>query len=422
MRPERIGYVLKMYPRFSETFVLTELLQMQDLGVDLEVFSLRAPTDGRFHEALARLRAPVTYLRSHTPKAQELWTVLAAARPELIGWKTWSDQLLTVDAGDAVQAVDLAVRAVDRGITHLHAHFASVSARVARLAAGLAGIGYSVTAHAKDIFHADIDPIDLRRTIEDAAAVITISRYNQAFLRTRFPAAAERIHLVHNGIDLAEFRPGVDVRLRPARVAAVGRLVEKKGFGDLLDAVALLRDRGVAVEVDLVGTGELAGALAAQRDRLGLAGSVVLYGALNQRRVREIVSSAAVFAAPCVVGTDGNRDGLPTVLLEAMALGTPCVSTPVTGIADLIADGVNGVLVAEHAPAQLADALAALLADRDGGARLASAARIQVEAEFDTRRQARRVRAVFSALGAAGPADPGATVATPVRSLAEVSA
>jgi len=322
-----------------------------------------------------------------------------------------------VEAGEAVQAVDLAVRVVDRGITHLHAHFASVSARVARLAAGLAGIGYSVTAHAKDIFHVDVDDADLRRTVEDAAAVITISRFNLTFLRRRFPAAADRIHLVHNGIDLGRFPPGPDVRKRPARIAAVGRLVEKKGFADLLDAVALLRDRGVDVTVDLVGTGELAGALAAQRDRLRLRDTVVLHGALSQHRVSEIVGNAALLAAPCVVGADGNRDGLPTVLLEAMALGTPCVSTPVTGIADLITDDVDGLLVAERAPAELADAIAALLDDRARGARLAAAARIQVESEFDTRRQARRVRAVFTAVRDTGP-----IAATAARMLAEVPA
>lgn len=406
MPPEtaRVGYVLKMYPRFSETFIVTELLAVQELGVDLEVFSLRPPADGRFHESLARLRAPVTYLAhaGHT-KTADVWATLAAARPALPELAGHLDELLAADVRDAVQAVELAAAVRQRGITHLHAHFASVAATVARLAAQIAGVSWSMTAHAKDVFHDDVDPADLRRKLAAADATVTVSEFNLAHLRAEFGADAARVHRVYNGLDLAAF-PYTSPADRPPVIAAVGRLVEKKGLGDLLEAVALLRARGREVQVQLVGTGALAEVLAEQVRRLGLTDVVTLRGALPQGEVRAVVQEAAVFAAPCVVGADGNRDGLPTVLLEAMALGTPCVATPVTGIPEVIVDGVSGLLVPEHDPAALARALARLLDDGELREDLAVAARVRVAADFDTRRQAAAVAALFGPVREVVPA------------------
>ncbi len=392
----RVGYVLKMYPRFSETFVLTELLAQQERGLGLEVFSLRPPADGRFHEALARLRAPVTYLRTSWSRTEEFWDALREARAELPGLAAHAGELWDVDHRDAAQAVELALAVRARGITHLHAHFASVATTVARLAALLAGVTYSFTAHAKDVFHVEVDDDDLRAKLRDAADVVTISDYNLAHLRARFGADAARVRRVYNGLALDAF-PWTDPAGRPPVIAAVGRLVEKKGFADLLDAVALLRDAGRPCTVELVGTGPLAGALADQVRRLGLGDRVTLHGALPQDDVRAVVASAAVFAAPCVVGTDGNRDGLPTVLLEAMALGTPCVATPVTGIPEVLRDGATGLLVPERDPAALAAALDRLLGDPALRSRLSGAARRRVETDFDARRQAAAVAAGFPA-------------------------
>jgi len=390
----RVGYVLKVYPRFSETFVLTELLAQQERGLDLEVFSLRPPADGRFHEALARLRAPVTYLRASWSRTEEFWDALRNARTELPGLAAHAGELWDVDHRDAAQGVELALAVRARGITHLHAHFASVATTVTRLAARLAGVTYSFTAHAKDVFHVEVDDRDLRAKLREATDVVTISDFNLGHLRTRFGADAARVRRVYNGLDLDAF-PFTDPAARPPVIAAVGRLVEKKGFADLLDAVALLRDAGRRFAVALVGTGPLAGALADQVERLRLADRVTLHGALPQGDIRRVVGEAAVFAAPCVVGADGNRDGLPTVLLEAMALGTPCVATPVTGIPEVLRDGATGLLVPERDPAALAAALDRLLGDPVLRSRLAGAARRLVEADFDARRQAAAVAEGF---------------------------
>jgi len=392
--PVKVGYVLKMYPRFSETFIVTELIQMQRLGVDLEIFSLRPPVDGRFHASLAELRAPVSYLQHLGLRAGDVWQTLREASTVLGDLGEHLDELLRVELRDAVHAVQIARSVRERGITHLHAHFATVSAVVARLAARLSGISYSVTAHAKDIFHEDVDPEQLRRVIADASSVVTVSDFNLDHLRATFGSDADHVRRVYNGINLDEFRYE-EPRDRPPVIAAVGRLVEKKGFGDLIAAAARLRDAGRSFRVDLIGAGPLEAELKAQIDRLGLGNHVRMLGGLPQGEVVRIVGGAAAFAAPCVVGSDGNRDGLPTVLLEAMALGTPCVATPVTGIPEVLVDGVTGLLVPDRDPAAVADALALLLDDVDLRTSVAKAARDLVETEFDTTRQARLVAQSF---------------------------
>ena len=396
MLPEpRIGYVLKMYPRFSETFILTELLSMEALGHDLEIFSLRPPADGRFHARLADVTAPVTYVRHSGLKALDVWESLRRASSHLGDISAHLQELTAVDVRDAVQALEIAVMVRERGITHLHAHFASVSTTVARLAARLSGVTYSVTAHAKDIFHEEVDHDELRRKLADAEDVVTVSDFNYDYLHSTFGADAARVRRVYNGLDLRDFAYTEPRERRPV-IAAVGRLVEKKGFSDLLRAAALLRDEGRNIRIDLVGTGLLAEQLATEVDTLAMGDIVTMHGALPQNRVRDIVAEAAVFAAPCLVAEDGNRDGLPTVLLEAMALGTPCVATPVTGIPEVITDEQTGLLVPERDHHALASALGRLLDNADLCTSLAKSARDLIEIEFDSRRQAAAVAQGFT--------------------------
>lgn len=380
----RVGYVLKMYPRFSETFVVTEILAMERQGADLDIFSLRPPVDGRFHESLAYVRAPVSYLSS-PGKLLELWGALAQCR--LIhpaGVADNLDEILAVPPGEAHQALVLATLVRERGLTHLHAHFGSVAAGVARLAARISGITYSLTLHAKDIFHEDVDRGALAVRLRDAALAVTVSDFNERYLRNLYGDATGTLVRIYNGIDLDAFSPSQPL-VRPRAVVGVGRLVEKKGFDHLLDAVGLLRGRGRAVRLDLVGGGVEEGALRTRAADLGLTDLVTFHGPLTQAETREIIRGAAALAAPCVVGTDGNRDGLPTVILESLALGTPVVATPVTGIPEAILHGRTGLLVPEADPVALADALAMLVDDPGLRCELADAGRRHVEAHFDAR-------------------------------------
>ena len=200
---------------------------------------------------------------------------------------------------------------------------------------------------------------------------------------------------VYNGIDLDLFSMEPPVS-RPPVVVAVGRLVEKKGFHHLLDASALLVRRGRTVHLDLVGGGIEEAGLKARADSLGVAGQVTFHGPLTQLEARDRIRGAAVLAAPCIVGADGNRDGLPTVILEGLALGTPVVATPVTGIPEAVVDGHTGLLVPEGDVPALADALCRLLDDPDLRCRRADAGRRHVEANFDSRVNVRQLREVMT--------------------------
>lgn len=398
----RTGYVLKMYPRFSETFVVNEVLALEDAGEHLEIFSLRLPVDGRFHDLLAEVRAPVSYLPQR-PNTAELWEVMRRGIDTLPRLCVDLSELLALPPHDAAAAVQLALDVQEHGITHLHAHFGSVATDVARAAARLTGISYSFTAHAKDIFHIDVSSDDLRRKLADASAVVTVSDYNLHHLRSRYGAAADRVVRVYNGIDLDRFPFSAPTR-RPPVVAGVGRLVPKKGFAHLVDAVALLAETRPDVRLDLVGTGEQEQALRDQVTALGLDAQVRFHGGLPQGQIREVVREAAVLAAPCVVAPDGNRDGLPTVLLESMALGTPCVATPVTGVPEAVWHDDTGLLVPEGDPVALARALARLIDDAWLRERLAARARALVEREFDVHRNSAQVRDVLA--GATGATEP----------------
>ncbi len=391
----RIGYVVKRYPRFSETFIVNEILAHEAAGLEVEIFALRPPNDTHFQNQVSRVRAAVNYLPSQGVKAVDFWKALEATSRELP--KMWCelDAARGEEMVDVYQAVLLARAIREKGITHLHAHFATSATSIARLAARLAGISYTFTAHAKDIFHESVDAANLRRKLSEAASIITVSDFNLEFLRETYGESASNVERVYNGLDLAEF-PYEEPANRPPRIVSVGRLVEKKGFADLIDACAILAERGCRFECLIVGTGELETELNEQIEHLGAGSFVKLLGPRPQTEIIGLVQSAAVFAAPCVVGMDGNRDGLPTVLLEAMSLGTPCVSTDVTGIPEVLRHKKTGLMVAQHAPHELADALETLLTDGNLRVRLARQARALIEDNFDICQNTALLRETFA--------------------------
>lgn len=422
-----VGYVLKMYPRFSETFIVSEILAREAAGERIVIFSLRPSTDARFHPELARVRAPVIQVpRSST--SSKLWTqlVLAAEFPALAsGLQRSLPELLAAGHDDAEQAVGLAYAAQRAGVTHLHAHFASIATTVARLAGRISGLPYSFTAHAKDIFHQDVDERELEAKLAEAHHAITISGYNLDDLRARFPAAAGRLHLVRNGLELSRFpftpnlgaRPAADpapgvgagvgvnanITPRPARLLGIGRLVEKKGFHLLIDAVARLRAEGLDVEADIAGDGPLKAPLQEQIDDAGLRSAVRLLGPCTQQEVGELLGSHDVFVAPFVIGADGNADGLPTVLLEAMARGIRCVAAEVTAVGEVIRNGETGWLVPTGDVEALTAAVAEAITADPRHLPMLEAARTLIEQRFDSAAQARRLHGLVR--------DPGAPAA-----------
>ena len=391
----KIGYVLKRYPRYSETFVVNEILAHEAAGLEVEIVALRPPSDTHFQDIISRVRAPVNYLSASGIKAEDFWTALEGAAVSSPGLWTALGEAGSEDARDIYQAALLAREARLKGITHLHAHFATASTTVARLAAKFAGIPYTFTAHAKDIFHESVCPEDFRRKLEDAAGVVTVSDYNLRYLRENYGPAAQRMRRVYNGLDLQRFTYKAPLHRLP-KIVAVGRLVEKKGFADLIGACATLAASGRRFTCEIVGSGELEADLRGQIDQSGAGGMVRLIGHRPQAEVVRLVQEAAAFVAPCVLGEDGNRDGLPTVLLEAMALGTPVVSTDVTGIPEVLRDGETGLLVPQRNSAALAGAISRLTGDFTLRVRLANRARRLIEADFNVHDNAAHLREIFA--------------------------
>ncbi|MEZ6136400.1 MAG: glycosyltransferase [Pirellulaceae bacterium] len=379
----KVAYVVKRYPRFSETFIVNELLAHEQAGLEIEIFSLRPPVDTHFQDLISQVRAPLTYLSSGAVKAKEFWDLVHQVQQQFPQLVEKLSRVTDENSLDVYCGLQLALASMQRGITHLHAHFASSAASVARIASKLSGIPYSITAHAKDIFHESVDHAELERKIVDSNVTFTVSDFNLRYFQDQFvPAAASKVVRLYNGMHLDQFPYEMPLN-RPSQIIAVGRFVEKKGFSDLVEACMILRSRHVRFNCCIVGSGELESELQTQIRTLDLDAQVRLLGPQPQKVVKQLLRESAVMAAPCINGSDGNRDGLPTVLLEAMALGTPCVSTDVTGIPEVIADGVTGLLVDQRDPHALADAITKLLVDSEQRVALATAARELIESRFD---------------------------------------
>lgn len=416
-RQLRVAYVLTQFPDPTETFILSELRALLGRGVDLTILSLRAPWSDVRHpgdeELVARtlyspylvsravigaqvhylLRRPLAYLRA-----------LAWVVRDGIGRPTYLVRALAIFP----KAVRFARDAERRRVEFVHAHWATYPAAAARVIALLAGVPFGLTAHAVDLY-AGCSPSQLRRRLEAAAFLATISEYNRRYLvacaREAGEAGAElaaRVRLVRCGVEVENFaaasRDGKNAS-RPL-VLAVARLVEKKGLVTLIEACRRLRERGIEVSCVIAGDGperrRLLGAAAAA----GLDGAVEITGFVSQERIRELYRRATVFALPCQVASSGDRDGIPVALMEAMAAGLPVVTTPISGIPELVHDEVSGILVPPGDPEALAGAIARVVADPELARRLGVAAVAKVAAEFDARRNAGRLLAcIAGALG-----------------------
>lgn len=399
----RLAYLLKKFPRLSETFVLNEIIQQERLGADIVVLSRRPPDPEPRHPQFRDLRArveildpaqglePFLELFGTGPEHERRLALFAALVRE---FSRYAHPRLPALCSEALQVQR---RARELEIDHIHAHFATDSALVAMLVRELGGPTYSVTAHAKDIYRSTVDPELLSRIVARSTFTVTVCDANVAHLDSILTREAmSRVRRLYNGVDLTAFAPSAIERAAD-EVLGVGRLVEKKGFGIFVEAMGLLRDRGLRCRATIVGEGEDRAAIEGLISRLDLGDRIVLTGALDQAAVRERMARASVLCMPCIVGDDGNRDALPTALLEALASGLPCVSTPVTGIPEILDGGAAGVLVPENDSRATADALEKLLRDPAERHRLSLAGRRRAEQFFDAEAVARVLHGWFEA-------------------------
>ena len=393
--PRRVLYVVSLFPCLSETFIVREICALIEAGVDVRILSLKRPRGGLLQTDSAALMdrvrppqaLPAALLASSRALVFHPIAVLGAARIIVAG--TWRSPM----------AMFKSLAAFARGLEHLswlrafepefiHAHWATYPSTVAWALARLIHCPFGFTSHAHDIF---ANSQLLLRKLQDSALAVTISRHNvEWFDRHVSPLAHEKLEVVHCGVDLKQI-PWKPAGRTNGLVLAVGRLHPIKGFDTLIEALALARSNGLRFNCKIIGDGPLQAELQALVQSRGLQRHVELLGAQTQEAVRALLEQASVFALPSQVAGDGGRDGIPVALMEAMASGCAVLSCRTSGIPELISDGEHGVLVPERDPASLASALQRLLGDSALRQRLAAAARLRIERDFDASKEARKL-------------------------------
>jgi glycosyltransferase involved in cell wall biosynthesis len=402
----KLTYIIGTFPSLTTTFIDREIKQLRQQGVDLQVVSIRHPATTIPPSAEQReLAQGVIYLLPVDWPIFVVGNLYFVVRRPWIYLKTLL-YLLTCPHPRLRSRVKTLLHFAEgvyaayllRGlpIDQLHAHFVDRAAVVALVASRLLDLPYSLTAHANDIY---VNPVLLRAKIAEAAFITTCTAYNHGYLSKMVGDEPDgKLHLVYHGLDLARYQPGASTQRAHPLLLSVGRLTEKKGFPYLLAACQGLKERGYDFECQIVGEGPLHHELETQIAQLGLEDRVTLCGAIPHEAVIDKYREAMLFVLPCVMARDGDRDGIPNVLIEAMAMQLPVVSTRHSGIPELVEDEVNGLLVPPNDERALADALARLLSDPALCTRLGQSGRQRVLEKFDIHRNVQRLLDLFTDL------------------------
>lgn len=380
----RTAFILKGYPRLSETFIAQEIRALERRGLAIDIWSLRHPTDQAVHPVHDEIEAPVAYLPEYLREEPERVRRAIVACRELPAYgqvlKLWERDFARDPTANRVRRLGQAfVMAAELppDVAWLHAHFLHTPASVARYAALLRGLPWSVSAHAKDIWTSP--EWEKREKLAACAWAVTCTGVNADHLAALAPEG--RVELVYHGLDLNRFPPpSAPAKAAPPVILSVGRAVPKKGYGDLLEALA--RVRAPFRFVHIGGGGEI-GKLQARAAELGLADRVEWRGPQPQSAVLAACREASLFALASRVTDDGDRDGLPNVIVEAQSQRLPVVATAVSAIPELIRDGENGRLAAEGDVAGLAAAIEELLADPGQAERMGRRGEEIVRRDFD---------------------------------------
>lgn len=404
----RIAIVLKGYPRLSETFIAQEILGLERAGLDLALVALRRPTDSKRHPVHDEIQAPVMYLPEYLH--EEPWRVIRSVLQVLPRAGFW--RALVATARDFMrdptrnrirrfgQAAVLAAE-LPAGTGWLHAHFIHTPASATAYASMISGIPWTCSAHAKDIWTSP--DWELAGKLTTNRWTVTCTRTGYEHLR-QLGGPDAHVHLSYHGLDLARFGPFEGTRsprdgsdpADPVRIVSVGRAVPKKGYDILLRALASL-PADIHWRFEHIGDGDVIAALKAQAAELGIADRVRWRGAMDQKEVLATYRASDIFALACRITPDGDRDGLPNVIVEACSQGLVCVSTTISGLPELLTEGRNGRLVPPEDPAALATALADLIRDPAQRHALGTAAEARVRADFDFHTSIRQLVELFEA-------------------------
>jgi len=408
-----VGIILKGYPRLSETFIVNEIILLEELGYELHIFAMRNPGEAKVHESVRKVQAPVTYIPdyfwrfffSFLSTNIRLWW----HRPGLY-WQAfrfaalrsvWQFSSSTIKR--FVQAAYLVQKSLPgTDVAHFYAHFSHGPTTVAFFASWLTGMRYSFSAHAKDIYIQEHD--FLQEKIRRATFVVTCTEFNRDYL-LRVAGYEAPVFRAYHGNNIQLFRQEPAARLNGACpiILSIGRFVPKKGFSVLLRALHKLRQEGRRFRCYVIGGGPMRSELDKLITHLGLRDCVELLSQMSQTELLSYYRQANIFALACEVQDDGDRDGIPNVLVEAMAMGIPVVSTMISGIPELVENGVSGLLVPEKDPVAFAEGIEKLLRQPETAHRLGLAGRAKVERDFDAKRNVEKIGALLSEALVAGP-------------------
>jgi glycosyltransferase involved in cell wall biosynthesis len=402
--------LLKGYPRLSETFIAQELLELQQAGLDLALVSLRHPTDKKRHPIHDEITAPITYLPEYLyqepSRVLNGWLHARQLPGYAAAFRQFAKDLFRDFTPNRVrrfgQALVLA-REMPAGTAILYAHFIHTPSSVANYARMMTGLPWSCSAHAKDIW--TTPDWELREKIASTAFVATCTEVGARHLRS-LTDEPNRVHLIYHGIDLARFplfqrepstRTGSDPA-NPLQIVTVGRAVAKKGIDTLLEALAKLPE-AIHWRFTHIGGGELADLLKSLAGRLGLSDRIAWLGSQPQTKVISLYREADLFVLPCRITPSGDRDGLPNVLLEASSQGLTCISTPISGVTELLEDKKNALLVPPDDPDALANAIATLASDPQVRIAYGREAARKVASEFSHKVNTKQLIALFDEMG-----------------------
>ncbi|MGA9773565.1 MAG: glycosyltransferase family 4 protein [Blastocatellia bacterium] len=426
--PASVAYILKGFPRLSETFIASEIYRLEQAGLHLRLFVIKPADEDQQRGIVDRIRAKPDYLppttslsgthllrwlagnsgnflpslartgsRHPVGVARAAAAAFAQALRARRKFFAWPRKLYLKEFLQAASIADKLARTPD--VRHLHAHFCHGAATVTWLVSMITGLPFSFTAHAKDIYCESLNPAGLlKRKMDKARFVVTCTDANREHLQQ---LSRTTVHCIYHGLN-ADFTKLLKEQPRPAhrnghmRVLAVGRLVQKKGFDIFVEACSILNRRGVSFETVIVGEeGEHSSEIKSRIAAHNLGQSVRLAGPMPQAKLFEEYRRATTFCLPCRVLDNGDRDGIPNVLVEAMACGLPVVTTGISGIPEVIKDGINGLLVPTENPEALADALIRINQNRSLAHNLATEARSTVLEHFDGERFAAELAILF---------------------------
>ena len=390
--------ILKGYPRISETFISNEILLLEQMGIKIRIFSMRHPREPFFHDSIRQIKARVDYLPTELflefPRLLFPATVLAVRQPDLFlqALRKAGERFRRTRSLGTLKHLLQGAFVTNQYLRYapevkqLHAHFAHSPSSVALFASMLSGVRFSFTAHAKDIYTSD--PDQLREKIAKASHVVTCTRYNKDHLESLVNGQNTPIYCVYHGIDLNLFHNSVQRRIpeQPYRILSVARLTAKKGIDTVLKALTLLRDKNVDFEYTLIGDGDDRDKILAMIFDLGLEDRCRWLGTIPHDQVIREFKQADLFVLGCRVAKNGDRDGIPNVLVESLAMGLPAAGTTVSALPEILQHEKTGLHTPPEDPEALAASMLRLLSDRSLRRTVMEEGRQHVRHNFDNRK------------------------------------